>query len=115
MAEIETAALVAVGFAEQSSAPATPAANTAKFYLTDDPVWTFIDENDANMIHVVLTVRMDGDGGGVASTNSITGATDTPTTDPGWTTSSSSDMNAPDGYIKAYVGTQAVVIPYWNT
>jgi hypothetical protein len=52
-----------------------------------------------------------------ASTNGvgITGATDTPTTDPGWTASSTIDMNAPDGYIQAYVGAQAVVVPYWNT
>lgn len=59
--------------------------------------------------------RADADTSGIASTTSITGVTDTPTTDPGWTSSSTVDMNAPDGYIKAYVGTQAVVIPYWNT
>jgi hypothetical protein len=61
------------------------------------------------------SIHLDSDITGVASTNTITGATDTPTTDPGWSTSSSVDMNAPDGYIKAYVGTQAVVLPYWNT
>ena len=56
-----------------------------------------------------------GDGSGTAGRNVYTGVTDTPTTDPGWATSSTVDMNAPDGYVKAYVGTQAVVIPYWNT
>ena len=50
-----------------------------------------------------------------SSANRFTGSTDTPTTDPGWTTSSSSDMNAPDGYLKVYVGTQPVCIPYFNT
>lgn len=40
---------------------------------------------------------------------------DTPTTDPGWASSSTVNMNAPDGYLRAYVGAQAVVIPYWNT
>lgn len=61
-------------------------------------------------------IAIDGDrGGGIASYNIITGVTDVPTVDPGWATSSTVDMNAPDGYIKAYVGTQAVVIPYWNT
>jgi hypothetical protein len=60
-------------------------------------------------------IKLDGDGSGTASTNTITGVTDTPTTDPGWASSSTVDMNAPDGYIKAYVGTQAVVVPYWNT
>ena len=42
-------------------------------------------------------------------------ATDTPTTDPGWTTSSTVDMNAPDGYFHMSSGTQEVVVPYWNT
>jgi hypothetical protein len=60
-------------------------------------------------------VRADGDVSGVASNNTLTGATDTPTTDPGWATSDTVAMNVPDGYIKMYVGTQAVVIPYWNT
>lgn len=54
-------------------------------------------------------------GSGVASTVTYTSATDTPTTDPGWTTSSTVNMNAPDGYVKGYVGTQAVVFAYWNT
>lgn len=57
----------------------------------------------------------DGDNAGVAATNSVTGVTDTPTTDPGWASSDTVPMTAPNGYIKAYVGTQAVVIPYWNT
>ena len=60
-------------------------------------------------------LRIAGDVGGQASHNSFTGATDTPTSDPGWATSSTTNMSAPDGYIKAYVGTQAVVLPYWNT
>lgn len=55
------------------------------------------------------------DTGGVTGVTAFTNATDTPTTDPGWTSSSTVDMNAPDGYIKAYVGAQAVTIPYWNT
>ena len=63
----------------------------------------------------VEQIRSDSDIGGQASSNTITGVTDTPTVDPGWTTSSTVDMNAPDGYIKAYSGTQAVVIPFWNT
>ena len=41
--------------------------------------------------------------------------TDTPTTNPGWSTSSTVNMTAPDGYIKVNVGGQDVVIPYWNT
>ncbi len=41
--------------------------------------------------------------------------TDTPTTDPGWATSSSVDMNAPDGYFAFMNGTQNVVVPFWNT
>ena len=61
------------------------------------------------------SVQLYGDTAGIASTTTYTGVTDTPTTDPGWTSSSTLDMNAPDGYAKAYVGTQAVVIPYWNT
>jgi len=44
--------------------------------------------------------------GGVANSNTITGTTDTPT---------AYDEANPDGFIKAYVGTQAVTIPYWNT
>jgi len=47
--------------------------------------------------------------------NTFTGSTEAPTVDPGWRTSSSVDMTAPNGYIKAYVGAQAVSIPYWNT
>jgi len=62
------------------------------------------------------SIICDGDiGNGISSTNIITGVTDTPTSDPGWASSSTVDMTAPDGYIKAYVGTQAVVVPYWNT
>jgi hypothetical protein len=52
---------------------------------------------------------------GTSGYNELTGVTDTPTTDPGWASSSTVNMNAPDGYIKMFVGTQAVVIPYWNT
>lgn len=66
-------------------------------------------------VNISSDVQLSGDTGGVPSSNTITGVTDTPTTDPGWSTSSTTDMNAPDGYIKAYVGTQAVVIPFWNT
>jgi hypothetical protein len=51
-----------------------------------------------------------GDNSGTASTNTITGVTDTPTASLNWGT-----VGTPNGYIKAYVGTQAVVIPYWNT
>ena len=72
-------------------------------------------EFDNNVIKINGELRITGDVGGESSSNSITGATDTPSSDPGWSSSSSSDMNAPDGYIKAYVGTQAVVLPYWNT
>lgn len=61
------------------------------------------------------TLRLTADNGGAKTTITVTGVTDTPTTDPGWTTSSTINMNAPNGYIKAYVGSQAVVIPYWNT
>lgn len=60
-------------------------------------------------------LRVNGDDGGEASMNSFTGSTDTPTADPGWASSSTVNMTAPNGYIKAYVGTQAVTIPYWNT
>jgi len=62
------------------------------------------------------TFTADGDvGSGTASTTRLTGVTDTPTTDPGWATSSTVNMNAPNGYLKLYVGTQAVTVPYWNT
>jgi len=61
------------------------------------------------------TIRANGDAGGIATQTSLTNATDTPTTDPGWTSSSTVNMNAPDGYIKMFVGTQAVTVPYWNT
>ena len=61
------------------------------------------------------SIVMDSDVSGGAGTNTITGSTDTPTTDPGWTSSSTVDMNAPDAYIKAYNGTQAIAIPFWNT
>lgn len=61
-------------------------------------------------------LRVDGDSGsGTSGQNTFTGAMDTPTADPGWATSSTVNMTAPDGYIKIYVGTQAVVVPYWNT
>ena len=57
----------------------------------------------------------DLDNTGTAGATTMTGQTDTPTTDPGWTTSSSVDMNAPDGYFKFFNGTQAVTVPFWNT
>jgi len=44
-----------------------------------------------------------------------TNTTDTPTTDPGWTTSSTVNMTAPDGYIQALVNGALVVMPYWDT
>lgn len=56
-------------------------------------------------------VIADGDNGGTAATNTLTNATDTPTTPYNWDGTGS----APTGYIKGYVGTQAVVIPYWST
>jgi hypothetical protein len=52
---------------------------------------------------------------GTVSSNTLTGETDTPTVDPGWTSSSTVDMYAPDGYIKMLAGTQVIVIPFWNT
>lgn len=58
-----------------------------------------------------VTLLASGDAGGIASSNAITGVTDTPTSAYNW----DGTGTAPDGYIKAYVGTQAVVIPYWNT
>ena len=48
-------------------------------------------------------------------TNSYQVGTDTPTAEPGWATSSTVNMNAPDGYLKFKVGAQDVVVPYWNT
>ena len=63
----------------------------------------------------LVDIHLSGDGGGVAATTTFTGVTDTPTADPGWASSSTIDMTVPDGYIKAYIGLQAVVIPYWNT
>ena len=41
--------------------------------------------------------------------------TDTPATDPGWSTSSTVDMNTPDGYMKFVIEGQEVVVPFWNT
>lgn len=71
---------------------------------------------DVDGLSRAQTFTADGDvGSGVAATNRFTGVTDTPTTDPGWTTSSTVDMNAPDSYIKIYIGTQAYVIPAWVT
>lgn len=40
---------------------------------------------------------------------------DSPASDPGWAGSSSTDMTPPDGYIKARMGDQEIVIPYWHT
>jgi len=74
------------------------------------------DEFDNFIISQALIAQADeGNGSGYAGANCYTGETDTPTTDPGWTSSSTVNMNAPDGYIKVWVGTQAAVIPYWNT
>lgn len=57
-----------------------------------------------------------GDPGALANPGvTLTGITDTPTVNPGWGTSDTAPMNAPDGYIKDYVNNQAVVVPYWNT
>lgn len=71
---------------------------------------------DVDGLSRAQTFTADGDvGSGVASTVRVTGVTDTPTADPGWATSDTVAMTPPNGYIKAYVGTQAVVIPYWNT
>lgn len=64
---------------------------------------------------IAESMRAIGDIAGVASTNTLTGVTDTPTTEPGWAASDTAPMNPPDGYMKMYVGTQAVVVPYWNT
>jgi hypothetical protein len=67
-----------------------------------------LNSSGIDVVHDVRGEQLiaDGDTGGTASTNTITGATDTPT---------AYDETTPDGYIKAYVGTQAVTIPYWNT
>jgi hypothetical protein len=57
---------------------------------------------------------LSGDVGvGVNSKTTLTGVTESPATDPGWTLSSSTDMTAPDGYAKGYIGTLPVVFPYW--
>lgn len=68
------------------------------------------DNFEANSVKIFADL-----GSGEASTTTLTNATDTPTTDPGWASSSTVNMNAPDGYIKIYVGTSAVVVPFWNT
>jgi hypothetical protein len=85
---------------------------------TNDGYFDWMEDEDyfdfADTVRVP-SLHLDADVAGIASTNTITGATDTPTADPGWASSSTVNMTAPDGYIKAYVGTQAVVIPYWNT
>jgi len=74
------------------------------------------EQFDVTGLSRAQTFTADGDpGSGSASTTRYTGVTDTPTTNPGWATSSTVNMNAPDGYMKMYVGTQAVVVPYWNT
>jgi hypothetical protein len=50
-------------------------------------------------------------GAGEANVRILTRATDTPTSGYNW----DGTGNAPDGYFKEYNGTQAVVIPFWNT
>lgn len=41
---------------------------------------------------------------------------DTPTSDPGWASSSTVNMTPPDGYLKAKDASgNDVVIPFWNT
>ncbi|MBZ0295002.1 MAG: hypothetical protein K8L99_20735 [Anaerolineae bacterium] len=55
-------------------------------------------------------LRVDADPGGLASTLTLTHTTDTPTASLSW-----GGVGTPNGYIKAYIGTQAIVIPYWNT
>ena len=56
-------------------------------------------------------VKVGGDTSGTSSFNTLTGVTDTPTSAYNW----DGTGTAPNGYIKMYVGTQAVVVPYWNT
>jgi len=61
-------------------------------------------------------LRIGGDTSGLASHVTFTNnVADTPTNDPGWTSSSSVDMNAPDIYLKIYSGTTAYVIPAFRT
>lgn len=70
-------------------------------------------DGDVDVVNLLRAggVRVDADpGSGVASTLTLTSVTDTPTASLSWGT-----VGNPNGYIKAYVGTQAVVIPYWNT
>ena len=50
-------------------------------------------------------------GSGEANVRILTRATDTPTSGYNWNGTGA----APDGYFKEYHGTQAVVIPFWNT
>lgn len=57
----------------------------------------------------------DLDNTGKAGATTMTGQTDTPTTDPGWATSSTVDMNSPDGYLKFFNSVQAITVPFWNT
>lgn len=56
-----------------------------------------------------------GGGGENAGVPTIFAVEDTPTTDPGWTTSSSVDMNAPDTYVKINIDGTDYVIPAWTT
>jgi len=46
--------------------------------------------------------------------NIMTGVTTTPITDPGWLTSSTIDMNEPDGYLKFIVNGIRAAVPFWN-
>ena len=59
--------------------------------------------------------RVTADWSGQAGSNTFTGEVDTPTSDPGWASSSTVNMTAPGAYIKIYIGTQAYVIPAWVT
>lgn len=75
-----------------------------------------IGGNSKNNGIPTIDFTIEGDpSSGAAGTLTLTGETDTPTSDPGWATSSTVDMSAPDGYLKLYSGTQAVVVPFWNT
>jgi len=53
--------------------------------------------------------------GGQSGIPTIFQVTDTPTVDPGWSTSSTVDMNPPSGYIKILVDGDEKVIPFFDT
>ncbi len=72
------------------------------------------DDGWLDVLTLVLKAIADpasGEAGTVIITND---GAESPGADPGWATSSSVDMTPPDGYIRAYVGTTAVVSPYWD-